>query len=355
MRDPIRLFFALAGPIILMITVGYGISFDVDELSFAVFDQDQTPESRRLAEQFTAIAQFAETAPVESLDALEARMKAGALTVALEIPEGAGRMLHQGKVPEVSLWVDGSMPFRAETARGYALGALTRFAAILAEESGTATPSPVTLETRFRFNQAFRSANAMLPSVIMLILILIPAVMSAIGVVREVETGTIANFRSTPVRRVEFLLGKQIPYIALSALAFAALFALGQGLFQVPFTGSLGALTALALLYVCATTGLGQLISTFTKTQVSAVFAVAVISIIPTVNFSGLIVPVSSLETAGRLTGLAFPGAWFQTGALGTFLKGFGWADIGTSAAAIAGFAALYLAAAVAILRKQEP
>ncbi|RBP90989.1 ribosome-dependent ATPase [Rhodobacter sp. 140A] len=353
-RDPIRLFFALMGPVILLITVGYGISFDVDDLSFAVLDQDQTPESRRLTEQFSAIRQFSEETPLRGTGDMTARMGKGDLTVALEIPNGFGRELHQGKVPEVSLWIDGSMPFRAETARGYALGLLTYFSEIYARENGSADSTGVSIETRYLFNQAFKSTNAIMPSVVMLILIMIPAVMSAIGVVREVETGTIANFRSTPIRKIEFLLGKQIPYIVIATLNFWMLFALGMVLFRPPFTGSLLALAAVTLLYVIATTGIGQLISSFTKTQVSAVFAVAVITIIPTVNFSGLIVPISSLQPSGHALGLAFPGAWYQTVSMGTFLKGFGWADIGVNTLAIAGFALFYIVAAVFALRKQE-
>ncbi len=353
-RDPIRLFFAFLGPVILLITIGFGISFDVDKLTFAVLDQDQSPESRRLVEQFSSIRQF-ETGPdLADMADMSRRMGQGSLTLAMEIPDGFGRKLRQGDQPEVGLWIDGAMPFRADTARGYALGLLQNFSTTFAEEEGQTVPSGVAIETRFQFNQAFKSANAMVPSVIMLILALIPGVMSAVGVVREKETGTIANFRSTPVGRTEFLLGKQLPYIALATINFWMLFFMGIGLFGVPFTGSLATLAAISVLYVTATTGFGQFISSFTRTQVAAVFSVAVITIIPTVNFSGLIVPVSSMGKGAQIVGLAFPGAWYQPVSVGTFAKGLGWPDLRLNAVVLAIFGLVYLVASVAALRKQE-
>lgn len=353
-RDPIRMFFALAGPIILLITMGFGISFDVDKLSFAVNDMDHTPESRRLIEAFSSIPQFDQKDDFTALDALDQRMERGNLTVALEIPDGFGKALHQGSAPEISLWIDGSMPFRGETAEGYALGLLTQFADDLATETGTESSGSLSITTRYLYNQAFKSAHAMVPSMLMLILMLIPAIMSAISVVREKETGTIANFRATPVRKVEFLIGKQIPYIIIAWFNFWVLAGLGIWVFGVPLHGSLPALGLTALFYVIATTGFGQFMSSFTRTQVSAVFATAVLSIIPTVNFSGLITPVSTLAPMGRIVGLSFPGAWFQPVSIGTFLKGFGFSDVAMNILVIAGFCLIYLTLSVLALRKQE-
>ena len=246
------------------------------------------------------------------------------------------------------------MPFRAETAHGYALGVLNLFSDLLAKESGGSPGAPVSIETRYRFNQAFKSAYAMVPSVVMLILMLTPAIMAAIGVAREKETGTIANFRSTPVTRLEFLTGKQLPYIAVAVLNFWTLYLMGRLLFGVPFTGNLFALFTVSVIYVIATTGLGQLVSSFTRTQVSAVFATAVITIIPTVNFSGLIVPVSSLTPSSQLLGKMFPGAWYQEVSVGSFVKAYGWSDMGWSAAMLCAFVVIYLALSVLALRKQE-
>jgi len=190
--------------------------------------------------------------------------------------------------------------------------------------------------------------------VIMLMLMLIPAIMSAIGVVREKETGSIANFHSTPITKFEFLFGKQLPYIVVAMVSFATLLILSVFLFDVPVKGSLLTLVLGTLLYVGASTGFGQLVSTFTRTQVSAVFATIVLAIIPAVNFSGLLVPVSSLSGGGRVLGLGFPSAWYQPISVGTFTKGLGFGDLWSNLMMLAVFFVLYLVAAKLILRKQE-
>ena len=222
------------------------------------------------------------------------------------------------------------------------------------------TPPPtsmladVNIENRFRYNQAFKSVFSMVPSVVVIILVLIPAIMATIGVVREKETGSIANFRSTPISKFEFLMGKQFPYVVVGMLAFILMVLMALVVFQVPVKGSFGALALGALLYVVSTCGFGQLISTFTRTQVAAVFATTVISIIPTVNFSGLLVPVSSLTGQGRLIGLMFPMAWFQPISVGTFTKGLTYSDLWFNTLVLAGFAVAYFIAAHIVLRKQE-
>jgi ribosome-dependent ATPase len=188
----------------------------------------------------------------------------------------------------------------------------------------------------------------------MLMLVLIPSMMAAMGVVREKETGSIANFRSTPVTRTEFVLGKQLPYVAIAMLSFFTLLFLAYGVFGVPIRGSGMALLVGTFLYVLATTGFGVLISTFTKTQVAATFAAAIIAIIPAVNFSGLLVPVSSLSGGGRLIGLGFPSAWYQQISVGTFTKELGFAELWQNHVVLTGFALLFIAVSVLMLAKQE-
>jgi ribosome-dependent ATPase len=194
----------------------------------------------------------------------------------------------------------------------------------------------------------------MVPGIIMLLLALIPAMMTAVGVVREKEMGSIANFRSTPVTRLEFLLGKQGPYVAIALLSFLALLAMARFIFGVPVKGSMGTLFAGALLYLGAATGFGLLVSSFTRTQVAATFATAILTVTPAVNFSGFFVPVSSLSGAARVVGLLFPAAWFQPISVGVFAKGLGLADLWPDMLALAGFGAVFIALAALLLRKQE-
>ncbi|MBZ6077603.1 ribosome-associated ATPase/putative transporter RbbA [Microvirga puerhi] len=355
LRDPIRLAFAFAGPLILMIAFGFGISFDVENLRFAAYDQDRTPESRELIEAFASSRYFDERPAIASLDDLDRRFRSGDLQLAIEIPSGFGRDLQSGRTGEIAVWLDGAMPFRAETTKGYVTGLAAQYGKeLIGGRPESTTASPVNIETRFRYNQSFKSVNAMVPSVIMLMLILIPAIMSAIAVVREKETGSIANFRSTPMTKLEFLFGKQVPYIAVAMISFALLVILAILLFEVPIKGSFGVLIVGTLAYVAATTGFGQLISTFTRTQVSAVFATAILSIIPAINFSGLLVPVASLSGSARLFGLGFPPAWYQPVSVGAFTKGLGWDELWINLVVLTGFFILFLMVAQLLLRKQE-
>ena len=356
LRDPIRLAFAVLGPLVLMVAFGFGISFDVENLRFAAFDHDKTPESRQLIEAFSSSRFFDERQPINTVGELDRRFRTGELQFAIEIPTGFGRDLLSERAPEVAVWIDGAMPFRAETTRGYVTGVAAQFASEwLAERNGSnSAASAVNIETRFRYNQAFRSVNAMVPSIIMLTLILIPAMMSAIAVVREKETGSIANFQSTPVTKFEYLFGKQLPYIAIAMISFVLLVVLAIFVFGVPVKGSVSMLALGTLLYVTATTGFGQFISTFTRTQVAAVFAAALLSIIPAVNFSGLLVPVSSLSGGARMFGLGFPPAWYQPISVGIFAKGLSFADLSLNLYVLAGFSLLFLLLAQLLLRKQE-
>ncbi len=356
LRDRLRLTFAFLGPIILMLTFGYGISFDVTDLPYAVLDQDQSAESRTLMEAFSGSRYFEEREAALSATELDERLRSGEIAIAIEIPPDFGRLLQQSAQPEVRVAIDAAMPFRAETTRGYLQGLALSYMADQIERTygKTIDTSAANIETRFRYNQGFKSVFAIVPSVIMLMLVLIPSMMAAMGVVREKETGSIANFRSTPVTRTEFILGKQLPYVVIAMISFLTLLVVAYGVFGVPVKGSIMALFAGTLLYVLATTGFGVLVSTFTKTQVAATFAAAIISIIPAVNFSGLLVPVASLSGGGRLIGLGFPSSWYQQISVGTFTKDLGFAELGQNHLALAGFALLFIAASVLALRKQE-
>jgi len=356
LRDPLRLAFAFLGPIVLMIAFGYGISFDVENLTFAAFDQDRTLESRQFLESFEGSRYFKERPPIANASELDRRLTSGELRLAIEIPPGFGKDLLNKKTPEIAIWLDGAMPFRAETASGYVSGLALHYLADqeMRRSGRTSSVAPISIETRFRYNQDFLSVFAIVPGVVMLTLVLIPAMMTAVGVVREKEMGSISNFRSTPVTRSEFLAGKQLPYVVIACMSFFTLLALSIVMFGVPVRGSMIALLAGVVLYVLTTTGFGLLMSSFLRTQVAAIFATAVITIVPAVNFSGMLTPVSALSGAGRVVGLTFPPAWFQQIGLGAFTKGLGFAELWRDHLALVGFSALFFGAAVVALKKQE-
>ncbi|HTP85031.1 MAG TPA: ribosome-associated ATPase/putative transporter RbbA [Alphaproteobacteria bacterium] len=356
LRDPIRLSFALVGPIILMLTTGYGISFDVEHLAFAAYDQDQTLESREFLEELQGSRYFEEHRPITSADELERRLRSGELKVAIEIPPNFGDHLTRNEGPELSAWMDGAMSFRAETARSYLQGIAQNYLANAAARGRAVavSPPPIEVGIRFRYNQAWKSVFSMIPGVIMLILMAIPAMMTAIGVVREKEIGSIANFRSTPITRLEFLVGKQLPYLAIALISFVVLLLMAIYLFGVPVKGSSLALVVGVLLYVYSSTAFGLLVSCFTSSQVAAIFTAAVLSLVVCINFAGLLVPVASLSGPARALGLGFPAGWFNHISLGTFTKGLAFGDLWFDMVMLLFFGAAFLAAAAALLRKQE-
>jgi ribosome-dependent ATPase len=355
-RDPIRLAFALLGPLILLVTFGFGISFDVERLPFAVLDSDRTPESRELIQALSGSRYFVEQPEPANLAELERRLQSGAVSLAIEIPSGFGRDIWRAGRPEIAVWLDGATPFRAETARGYLDGLMVQHAAELARRQGGDPDDllPVGIEPRLPFNPSFESVYAITPGVIMLLLAMIPAMMTALGVVREKEIGSIANFHATPVSRLEYLAGKQSPYIAIALLSFFSQWLTAVLVFGIEIKGAATALIAGAVAYVAATTAFGLLVSTFVRTQIAAIFATAIIVMIPAVNFSGFMTPVSSLDEGGRLFGLGFPAAWFQQVSLGAFVKGLRWPELWHNHLVLVGFALLYLAISILLLRKQE-
>ncbi|HJW24287.1 MAG TPA: ribosome-associated ATPase/putative transporter RbbA [Rhodocyclaceae bacterium] len=356
LRDPIRLTVALAGSVLLMAVLGFGISMDVENLRFAVLDRDHSPESRDYVRNIAGSRYFIQRPAIQDGAELEKRMASGELTLALEIPPNYGRDLRLGRRPEIGAWVDGALPFRGETARGYLLGMHSQYVATLVTEAtGTAPPGlPTEIALRYRYNQDFRSLNAMVPAVIPLLLVFLPAILMALGVVREKELGSITNLYVTPVSRLEFLLGKQLPYVVLAMVSFFALVLQAVLLFGVPVKGSLAALSLGTLLYVVTTTGLGLLMSTFTRTQIAALFGTALLTMLPTVQFSGLTTPVTSLEGPAYWIGQFFPASYYLVMCRGVFTKALGFADLTAQFAALAAFIPVLTGLAVALLPKQE-
>jgi ribosome-dependent ATPase len=355
-RDPIRLIFALLGPLLLMVAMGYGISFDVERIRYAVLDYDRSPLSRLYIEQFSGSGYFQRQTDIVDHADLARRLTADDYTVAIEIPPGFGRSVRGGAPTEVAVWIDGAIPFRGDTILGYVQAVHARFIEELglAGSADMARDAPILVETRFRYNQAFESVYAMVPGIMMLLLIMIPATMTAVGVVREKELGSITNFYATPTRGPEFLLGKQLPYVGLGMLSYVILLLQALFLFQIPMQGSLAALTIGALLFVFATTGLGLLMSSFMRSQIGAVFATAIASTIPTILFSGMLVPVSSLVGPAHVMGFGFPSAWFHHISVGTFTKGLGLGALWPDYAVLVAFGLGFFTVTALLLRGQE-
>lgn len=355
-RDPIRLTFALLGSVLLMFILGYGITMDVEHLPFAALDRDQTPQSRDYIRNLAGSRYFVERPPISDDAELDRRMRSGELSVAIEIPAGFGRDLKQGRPTEIGEWIDGAMPFRGETIKGYVQGVHYQYLADLARRTYgvESRVGLVDLQARYRYNQDFKSIEAMIPAVIPLLLIFIPSIMTALGVVREKELGSITNLYVTPVTRLEFLLGKQLPYIVLSMISFFGLVALAVGVFNVALKGSFVTLTLAGVVYVTVTTGLGLLISAFTRSQIAALAGAGILTMLPTVQFSGLTDPVSSLEGVGAFVGPIWPATYFLIISRGTFTKALHLWDLYGYLLILAAFVPVLTVLSMVLLKKQD-
>ncbi len=355
-RDPLRLSLSLVGGVILLLVIAYGISLDVEHLSFAVLDWDQSAISHDYTQNIAGSRYFDEQTPLTSHADMDRRMGSGKLSLAIEIPPGFGRDLAHGRKAEIGAWVDGAMPTRAEIVESYVTGMHGQWLARRATEAGQAAreAAPATIALRFRYNPDVKSIVAMAPAVIPLLLMLIPAILTALSVVREKELGSIVNFYVTPTTPLEFLVGKQIPYIALSLVSFLLLTIVVIAVFRVPLKGSFLTLLMGAVLYLSATTAMGLLLSTFMRSQIAALFGTAVLTLLPAVSFSGLTDPVSSLSGIGRLIGEIYPASHFLVVARGTFSKALQFSNLTSSFLPLLAAPVILVGLSALLLQKQE-
>ncbi len=353
-RDPVRGGLALLGSLFLMFVMGFGISLDVENLRYAVLDRDQSAVSRDYTLNIAGSRYFTQRAPITDYDDLDRRMRSGELSLAIEIPPDFGRDVQRGRPVEVGAWVDGAMPTRAETLSGYVQGMHQSWLAQKAAELGVSTKGGITMQTRYRYNPDVRSLPAMVPAVIPLLLLMLPAMLTALAVVREKELGSIINLYVTPITRTEFLLGKQLPYVVLALVNFLLMTLLAVTLFGVPITGDFLTLFVASLLFCVIATGMGLLCSTFTKSQIAAMFVTMLATLIPAAQYSGLINPISSMEGAGRVIGEIYPATYMFSISRGVFNKGLGFADLYGAFWPLIVSIPVILGATILLLKKQE-
>ncbi|MBP6164144.1 ribosome-associated ATPase/putative transporter RbbA [Aliarcobacter butzleri] len=355
LRDKVRLTFALLGTVILMFVIGYGITMDVENLKFAVLDQDKTQLSRNYIENIAGSRYFLEKGTLNSFEELDDRMKSGEISLAFVIPPNFGKNLTKGYKEEIAVWIDGTFPFRAETIHGYVQGLHYNYLQNFYKENlGIDIKSDTNILLRYRYNQDFKSIYSIVPAVIPMLLIFIPAILMALSVVREKELGSITNFYATPVTKLEFLLGKQLPYVIISMISFFILVSFSIVIFGVPLKGSFFTLSLAALLYIICTTGIGLLMSSFAKTQIAALAGTAIFTLLPTVQFAGLKDPVSSLEGIGKFIGDFFPVTYFINVSRGVFSKNVSFAELHLEFFALGTSAIVITMLSLLVLKKQE-
>lgn len=354
-RDPVRATLALVGSLILMFVIGFGISMDVEDLTYAVLDRDQTTLSQNYSLSLSGSRYFTEKPPVSDYADLDRRMRSGELALVLEIPSGFKRDVLRGKNVQIGAWIDGSMPTRAETVQGYVQGLHQHWLLEQASQRNAAgAMGAAVVETRFRYNPDVKSLPAMVPAVIPLLLLMLPAMLTALAVVREKETGSIINLYVTPVTRLEFLLGKQLPYVGLAMLNFLLMSLLAVTAFDVPIKGSFLALSLAALIFAFVSTGMGLLASAVTRSQIAAMFFAMIGTLIPATQFAGLTDPVSSMEGVSELIGQIYPATHMITISRGVFNKALHLSDLVEPLLYMLLSVPVIIGAAVLLLKKQE-
>ncbi|CAN5815094.1 ABC transporter permease [soil metagenome] len=336
-----RLFFALAFvvPSLLMLLFGYGLSLDVENIPLAIIDYDQSVMSRDYAHRFTDSRYFAFQAYAQRAQQAEQLVIDNTLRAVIIIPPRFGEDLLAGHSASVQTWIDGTFPFRALTAKGYVtainaainLDALSRhFSALsgVSPERIRAALQPIRMETRYLYNQEVKSIWSLAPKLIMVILMLSPPFLTALGVVREKESGAIYNVYSSTLSRGEYLIGKLLPYVAISVVNACALTAFALLLFGAPFKGDPLFFLLSTILYVICTTGIGLLVSVMVNTQVAAMVGTAIVTVVPAVLYSGMIIPIPSLSAVAAVIAHLLPGMYYAEIAMGSFLKGVGFASL---------------------------
>ena len=336
--------------------MGYGITMDVEDLNFAVLDRDQTITSQNYITNLSGSKRyFIEKPPITDYDDMDHRMRSNEIALAIEIPPNFGRDIQRGDPVNIGIWIDGAMPLRADTIKGYVQGMhLAWLSDKIKTTTGTASSSLANIETRYRYNPDIKSLQAMVPAVIPILLLMIPSMLAALSVVREKEMGSIINLYVTPVTRTEFLLGKQVPYIVISMLSFLLLLLMAVTIFGVPIKGSLLTLCLAGLAYCIIATGFGLLASTVTRSQIAVIFLTCVGTMLPAIQFSGLLNPVASLEGSGRYIGEVYPTTHMLIIARGVFNKALGFFDLHNSIFTLLITIPIILGASIFLLKKQE-
>ena len=353
-RDPVRATLALAGSLILMLVIGFGMTTDINELSYAVLDRDGSVLSQNYALDISGSDYFKEHAPIRDYDDFDRRMKNGELALGIEIPPGFSRDVAAGRQVSIGAWFDGANPGRAETVQGYIQGLHQHWLTEQATRRTGSASGVFSLENRFRYNPDVQSLPAMVPMVIPLLLLMLPAMLTALAVVREKEIGSIINLYVTPVTRSEFMLGKQAPYVALALINFLLMVLMAIFIFGVPVKGSFPTLLLAATIYCISATGMGLLASALTRSQIAAMFLAMIGTMIPATTFGGMTDPVSSMEGGARLIGEIYPASHMFTISRGVFAKALGFSDLAGSFLPLAISAPVIVGVAILLLKKQE-
>lgn len=354
-RDPRSMTLAFLLPIFLLLFFGYAINWDIREIPVAVLDQDRSDASHELIQAFVASGYFVPEVYLDAARDTGDQLSQGAVTGVLTIPPGyASDLQARRQMPQVQLLLDGSDANTATIALNYADAIVARHAARLLSPGRDAVP-PVTIETRTWYNPDLVSRHMIVPGLIAVIMSVIAAMLTALTIAREWERGTMEVLASTPVSRIEVVLGKLLPYLAIGLLDVAATVACGMAIFGTPMNGSIALLAVYTVLFLTGALGLGIFISAAVKSQVLATQVAMLATYLPALLLSGFMFDIASMPRALQGVTFVVPARYFVTVTRGIFLKGIGTEVLWPQAILMTAFAAAGLALATAVFRKELP
>ncbi|HXJ78607.1 MAG TPA: ABC transporter permease [Candidatus Methylomirabilis sp.] len=350
-RDPLYLGLALVIPVVLMVLFGYGLSADVKHVRVAVLDHDRSPWSRQYIDAYIHSEYFDFMGLVRDEHEADEWLRSGHARAVIDIPPSFARDLAGRGAAAVGVTVDGAFPTFAEIIEGYVNAVNAQFNQQFLP--ATAAGAPVTLDISVWYNPALESKNFIVPGMLVLLMQIFPAMLGALLITREKESGTIFTLYASPASRADILFGKAVPYVVVTILDYLIIFAMSIWLFEVRFIGSFWVLSAAAVLYAVCTVGVGLLISAFARTQLAAMLIAVLGTVTPAFNLSGFIAPVASQDLVGRIAGSLIPATYFMEVSRGTYLKGLGFEVYWRNLLALAAYATVVYSLAWWRLRKR--
>lgn len=351
-RDRRSLLLAFALPLLLLVLFGYAISWDVRHIALAVVDGDRTPESRQWIESFLASRYFDLVARPERADEAARLFARGEALIVLVIPPGFAADVGAGKPATLQILLDGADANTATIASGYAEAVTRQLGQRLVLRGETVKP-PLEARSRVWFNETLASRNMIVPGLVAVIMMIIAAMLTSLTIAREWERGTMEQLAATPVTRIEVVLGKLLPYLAIGVLDVAVASVLGVWLFEVPFRGSVALLGGLSLLFITGSLGLGLFISAAARSQILATQISMIATFLPAFLLSGFMFAIEAMPAPLRLLSYLIPARYFLVVTRGIFLKGVGIEVLAAQAALMVAFAAIGLGLAIKSFRKE--
>jgi ABC-2 type transport system permease protein/ribosome-dependent ATPase len=350
-----RLFLILAFfvPFTMFIVFSYGISLDVEHMPFVCIDYDRSRLSREVVDAFKG-RYFEMVAYLTDIHKAEALLSKGEVRAVLVIPPDFSKRLMRGETAHIQFLIDGGYPYIAVTVKGYAEAITSAFNMKLLNSLGRAGAVPIRLQTRYLFNESLKSSHALIPGLIAIVLLMNPAVLTALAITREKEFGTIYNIYSSPIKRWEFLTGKIIPYLIISAINFLIIITSIRMIFHIPMKGELVNLIPGTFLYILINVSIGLLVSSVTRTMVSAQIVTLIVTVIPAFLYSGLLIPVSNLGSEAKVMAHIYPTMHFMKIIHGIYLKRLGLGQLMPQVFFLFLYFVALLSIAILVFRKRE-